>query len=211
MLEIRKIDGAHHEDKRNPITPYKTSLYIVLISVEKQIQVQESTNAMKNERRSYVSLCLWTLINMPFVSLPSLKCYVYKFLNSDGLFKSFILTLQNYEKREMVPNAESLLFTQNTISNFVRPLSLLGFFVRTYDAEYSLMTTNELFKQRRLWCEYLKQSATDEELDRLSTQWRFDLREVLQQVDKAENEIRQESRLRVPLKPKHHDPLIEFF
>ncbi|KAI6234591.1 hypothetical protein M3Y99_00777200 [Aphelenchoides fujianensis] len=209
----RRAAGATEADLpvRLDFARVATSL---LLAIEKRIQAKDQENAMKNDRRSFLSFSVWTLINtQPATSLSALKCYVFAFLNdSDEIFKAFITTLQHFESKEMVPNAENSLFAQNAATNFVRPLSLLGFFVRTYEAEYDAMGTNDHFNQRHLWMEYLRTPPTEKELDRLSAQWKLDLREVMKRAEEAEIEIRHENRPRPPPKRKlPPETIVEFF
>jgi len=167
------------------ITPFKTCLYMLLVELEK-IQADELTK-LRNDRRSYYAFCIWSLTNRPSISLPLLKCYIYVFMDRfDGLLRRFLLAVNYYKKKELVPDNERLLFPQRMSTNFIRPLSLLGFFAKNYEAEYTSMNTTQHFQFAKRWSGYLSSSASEDEIVMFGKEWNIDVMEIMNKVAQYE-------------------------
>ncbi|KAI6176073.1 hypothetical protein M3Y97_00759300 [Aphelenchoides bicaudatus] len=165
------------------INPYKTCIYLLLLELEKK------QDRFTNDRRSYYSFCMWTLIGYTNLSFSLLKFYVYQFMNDFEIFDAFISVICFQESKDVFPNSENLFFNQKIYPKFVRQLSIIGFFVRNFEAEFLSMDTKKRFQFMRDWSDYLKDPVSDEDIVTYSKEWNIDLEALLKDVVEAEASV----------------------
>ncbi|CAD5221253.1 unnamed protein product [Bursaphelenchus okinawaensis] len=183
------------------VTPFKTAIYVIiaqLSDVFSRITLEDDdftdeANRYKdelNDRRTYYSFLIWTLIRGPEMSLPILKCFIYHYLNQfDNFFKEFITALIKYEKKVIVPTRIEDGKDKSRAS-FVKSLTLLGTFIDNFADEYNDMPCDKQFKFSLSWKKFLESTASEEEIQKYSTEWKVDLKEILVKIVDIEENVR---------------------